>query len=97
MICKQNEKYNYLRHYDIRKPCRVLLHLVSVNGEKVGELGSRRGKIIIVVLIILFIMVIIIFNIINIKVIFIEKGGWTRFQERGDGGPLINNLSWGTL
>ena len=88
MICKQNENYNYLRHYDIRKPCRVLLHLVSVNGEKVGELGSRRGSIIIVVLIKIFIMVIIIFTV-NITIIIIEKGGWARIQERGDGGPLI--------
>ena len=94
MICKQNDKYNYLRHYDIRKPCRVLLHLVSVNGEKVG--GSRRGSIIIVVLIKIFIMVIIIFTV-NITMIIIEKGGWARFQERGDGGPLIKNLSWETL
>ena len=64
MICKQNEKYNH----DVRKPCRVLLHLVSVNGEKVGELGSRRGKIIIVVVLIILFFVVI---IINIKIIFI--------------------------
>ena len=54
---------------------------------------------IVAVLIILFIMVIIIFtvNIYHHQFIIIEKGGWARFQERGDGGPLIKNLSWGTL
>ena len=51
---------------------------------------------IVAVLIILFIVVIIIFTV-NITIIIIEKGGWARFQERGDGGPLIKNLSWGTL
>ena len=51
---------------------------------------------IVAVLIILFIMVIIIFTV-NITIIIIEKGGWARFQERGDGGPLIKIMYWGTL